>query len=689
MTHPEPTRIDGAASADALLDRAPLRRWSAIRPDDVVPAVEAALERAQRDLDALLAAPTRTYATTVQAFDDLVERVQRVYGAVSHLVSVATSPELRAAQHQAQPRFQAFMASLTTHQGLWTAFQDFAALPEAASLDPLRSRHLEKTMRAFRRAGADLPEAERAAVEGLRVELARLSTTFAEHVLDATNAFELRVEDAGDLAGLPDAVVERAAADARAKGLPGWRFTLQAPSLIPFLTHGERRDLRERLWRASVHRADGGPFDNRPLIAEVLRKRRELARRLGYATFADLVLEERMVRTSERAVGFVADLAERTRPYVEAEWRALEAFARDELGLDRLEPWDVRFAFERMRRARFGFDEEALRAYLPFDRVEAGVFELVRRLFGLTVRPAAGVDAWHPSVRAFEVEAEDGTALGTFYTDWHPRESKRDGAWMNGLVSGGPRPDGGFDPHVGVVVGNLTPPRDGAPALLSPDEVRTVFHEYGHLFHQMLTRVEVRARGASAVAWDFIEVPSQIFENWTWDPEGVALYAMHHESGAPLPRDLLDRMLAARRFSEAWAQMGQLAYASVDLALHVAFEPTAETDAVAFAQATMAPFGPRPEFYRTGFLCAFSHVFAGGYAAGYYSYKWSEALEADAFGRFVAAGPFDADTGRAFMRTILERGDAEEADALFRAFMGRDPDPEALVRRNLGATPGA
>ena len=681
--------MDAPHPPSALLDPAPLRAWSAVRVEDVVPAIEVALERAQRALDQLVAHPERTYANTLQALDDLLEPLDRVYGAIHHLTSVATSPELRAAHHQVQPRYQAFRSAIATHPGLWAALTAFAATPEAEALDPLRRRHLEKALRAFRRAGADLPPAERAAVEALRVELAKLSTTFAENVLDATNAFAWVVQDPAELAGLPPAVVARAAAEARAKGVDGWRFTLQAPSYLPFLTHGEHRPTRERLWRAFAHRADGGPHDNRPLVAAILAKRRELARRLGYATFADLMLEERMVGSADRARAFVDDLAERTRPYVDAELADVAAFAQAHLGIDRLEPWDVRFAFERMRRHRYGLDEEALRPYFPFDRVEEGVFELARLLFGVAVAPAPEVDVWHPTVRAYTATAEDGTELGTFYTDWFPRENKRGGAWMNGLVDGGPRPDGGFDPHVAVVEGNLTPPHGGAPALLAPDEVRTVFHEYGHLFHHLLTRVPVRARGAGAVPWDFIEVPSQILENWTWTREGVALYARHFETGAPLPDEVFERMRSARRFGEAWGQLGQLSYATVDLALHVAFEPGPDADPVAFAQTTMEPFALRPEHARTGFICSFSHILAGGYAAGYYSYKWSEVLEADAFGRFEEAGVLDAATGRAFVATILGRGDAVDPDVMIREFLGREPDAEALLRRNLGPAPAA
>lgn len=671
----------------ALLERAPLPRWTAIRAEEVPASVDAALVRARADLAELEAASERTYENTVQALDDLLERLDRVYGTVRHLVAVATTPALREAHHRAEAPYQAFRAAVPTDPDLWAALRAFAASPEAAELDPLRRRHLDKTLRAFRRAGADLPPIEREAVAALRVELARLSTTFAEHVLDATNAFERVVTDEAELAGLPEGVLARAAADARARGAEGWRFTLQAPSLLPVLTHADRRELREEMWRAQHARATEGPFDNRPVLAEILRKRRQLARRLGYATYADLVLEDRMAASTDRARSFVDDLAARTRPYFEAEMARLAAFAREHLGLPRLAPWDLRYVFERARRARFDLDEEALRAYLPFDRVEAGVFELARRAFGMVVRPVSGVEVWHPSVRTYEAIAEDGTHLGFFYTDWFPRESKRGGAWMNGLVAGGPRPGGGFDPHVGVVVGNLTPATDGRPALLTPDEVRTVFHEYGHLFHFLLTRVDVRARGSGAVPWDFIELPSLILENWTWSTEGLASFAYHHETGEPLPSGDVEKLLAARRFGEAWSQMRQLSFAAVDLALHVDHDPENGEDAVPFAQDVMAAYEWDPSFAHPGFICGFSHILAGGYAAGYYSYKWSEVLEADAFTRFEAAGVFDAATGRAFVKSVLERGDSVDADLMFRDFMGRGPDAEALVLRNLGPMP--
>ncbi len=673
----------------ALLDRAPLRRWSAVRAEDVPTAVDAALARARAELAELVAAPERTYANTVQALDDLLERLDSVYDAVRHLVAVATTPALRDAHHRVEAPYQAFRAAIPTNPELWAALRSFAETPEAADLDPLRRRHLDKTLRAARRAGADLATADREAVASLRVELSRLSTTFAEHVLDATNAFERIVTDETELAGLPESAIERAAADAHARGVAGWRFTLQAPSYLPVMMHAQRRTFREAIWRAHHTRATEGDFDNRPVLREIFRKRRQLARRLGYDTYADLVLEERMVGSTERARRFVDDLTARTRPYFEAEMSGLAAFAREHLGLDTLAPWDVRYAFERAREVRFDLDEAALRPYLPFDRVEAGVFELARRSFGLTIRPVAGVDVWHPSVRTYEAIAEDGTPLGTFYTDWFPRESKRGGAWMHGLVNGGPRADGGFDPHVAVVVGNLTPPAGDRPSLLTTDEVRTVFHEYGHLFHALLTRVDVRARGAGAVPWDFIELPSLIMENWTWTSEGLASFAFHHETGASLPPGEVTKLLGARRFGEAWTQMRQLSFAAVDLALHVDHDPDGDDDATAFARDVMAAYEWHPSFAHPGFICGFSHILAGGYAAGYYSYKWSEVLEADAFTRFEAAGVFDAATGRAFVKSVLERGDSVDADTMFHDFMGRAPNPEALVLRNLGPAPAA
>ena len=422
------------------------------------------------------------------------------------------------------------------------------------------------------------------------------------------------------------------------------------------------------------------------MLRDILAKRRELARVLGYRDFADLQLEDRMIGSGSAAQDFERTLAERSAPYFHADARALADHARRDLGLDDIRPWDLAYVAESLRRATFAFDEEALRPYFSLDAVLAGMFEVARRLFGVRVERTHGVPTWHPEVETYDVYADDGAFLGSFYADWFPRPAKRGGAWMNPLVTGAPGREPP-EPHVGVIVANFTPPEEGRTPQLTHDEVTTVFHEFGHLLHHLMCRVDIPARGSMSVAWDFVELPSQIMENWVWEREGLDLFARHAETDETIPDDLFERLRRSRTFLEGSAQMRQLSFGTVDLALHIDFDPDGGEDPVAFGQRVMEPFGLRPEFAHNNFLTAFSHIFAGGYAAGYYSYKWSEVLDADAFSRFRREGIFNRETGRAFAETILERGDSEQPELLFRAFMGRDPDPQALLQRNLGPEP--
>jgi oligopeptidase A len=671
--------------ANPLLSRSVRAPLAEVRPEHVVPAVDHAVSEAERALAALVddTAPP-TYENAVQALDDLLERLGRVYGYAYHLSSVRSSPELRSAFRTAQARYKGFTSRLGTHQGLWRTLKGYAASDDAAGLGALRARHLEKTLRSMRRQGADLPERERSELEALRIALSQAQTTFSEHVLDATNASSLHVSDEAELSGIPAAAVATARDVATGLGESGWRFTLHGPAYLAVVQHADSRRLREAMFLAAASLAYGGEFDNRPLVREILRIRRRIAQLLGAPTYAHHVLEERMLASVEAVSGFVETLEARTRPYFEREVSELVAFARDRLGLDPLEPWDVRYAFERLRLERYAFDEEALRPYFPLPQVERGMFELARRLFGVTVTPVDAPERWHPDVTCHEVHDEEGTLLGIFYADWHPRDDKRSGAWMNDLVVGGPRPDGGFDPHVGIMCGNLTRGQDGAPALLSLDEVQTLFHEFGHLLHGLCTRVEVRARGPFANAWDFVELPSQLLENWTYEHEALSLFARHYRTGEAIPEELVEKVRASRRFQQAWMQMRQLGLAAMDLALYIDYDPDGPDDPVEIAQRARERFDIEPRFARTGSVCSFSHALTGGYAAGYYSYKWAEVLEADAFSRFERAGLFDRETGRAFYATILSQGDAADAIELFRAFMGRDPDLEPMLRRNLG-----
>ena len=668
-----------------FLSRAVRIPFAEMTPADALPAIDEALSEAQRELDALLGSTERNFET-VLALDKLTEHLERPMGFVSHLTSVKDSPALRAAFNQVLPRYTTFMTRLGLNPELWQVIKEVADTPEAQTLTGVRKRHLEKTVQEFVRAGAELSEPDKARFEELNLELSQLAQKFSENVLDATNAFDLLVTDEAELAGLPDSALKLARASAEAKEQDGWRLTLQFPSYFPVLTYAENRTLRETMYRAYTSRAGDGEFDNRELISQILELRRARAELLGFKTHADYVLEPRMVSTGAEALAFVRGLAERTRPYWDEEIAALEAFA-ETLGLSDLKPWDVSFVAEKLRQQNYAFDEEALRPYFPLNVVLDGLFSITQDTFGVTVTRRDNPEVWHPDVEYYDLHDKDGIHLGSFYADWFPREDKRGGAWMNGLITGGPTARG-FEPHIGLIACNFSPPEAGRPALLTHGEVETIFHEFGHLLHHCLSRVEIPARSGTSVAWDFVELPSQIMENWCWEEPALDRFARHFETGEPIPPELFEKLRAARTFMGANMQMRQLSFATADLTLHTVYDPEAG-DVVAYTQKVMEPFAVRPEFARNSFITAFSHIFSGGYSAGYYSYKWAEVLDADAFTRFQNEGLFNPDTGRAYVDTILSRGDSDAPEVLFRDFMGRDPDQAALLRRNLGVDEAA
>ena len=679
-----------SAEANPLLSdlfRIPFHR---IRPEHVEPGIRAALAEAQAEVDAVAdddAPPTWT--NTLERLDRATELLTRRLAPASHLVAVAETPQLRDAYNAVLPEISAFWSRLPLNEGIWRRLRDFAATAEAAGLQGLRRRHLDKTLREFRRAGADVPPAGKARLEAIKVELAQLQQRFAENVLDATAAYEFLVADGGRLAGVPEAARRRARAKAAEQGSEGWLLTLDQPSVEPILKHCDDRGLRREIYGAFTTRCREGEHDNRALMARILALRAEMARTLGYPSFPDYTLEDRMARTLQRASEFEWDLVERTRPHWTRDVEALQGHA-SRLGLDGLEPWDVAYVTEKLRRERYDIDDEELRPWLPLEQVLAGLFEIVRRTFGYRVEERPIAEVWHPDVRYYEIYDESDTQVGAFYADWFPRKEKRQGAWMADFITGGPDGRAGFRPHLGVMCGNFTPPDGDAPALLTHREVETTFHEFGHLLHHCTSRVEIPARAGINVAWDWVELPSQLMENWCWEREALDLVARHHVTGEPLPTALFDRMLAARRFMGGWAQMRQLSFGTLDLALHhrladgLTGEP-GEGDAVMeFSRKHAAAFSPAERFADFHSLTSFTHVFAGGYAAGYYSYLWSEVLDADVFTRFRAEGVFNRETGRSYVDAILSRGDADDPERLFRDFMGRDPDPSALLERNLG-----
>jgi oligopeptidase A len=669
-------------SANPLLSIGTEIPFDRIEAAHVRPAIEALLAGAReavREIGASSAPPSNQ--DVLGALDERLEPLSRAMSVVGHLESVATTPALREVYTAMQPEVSAFYASIPLDAALYGRLVALARSEAAASLDPIRKRHLDKTLDDFRRHGAELDATGKARLEAIDRELAEVTTKFSQNVLDATNAFELYVEDETRLAGLPESARAQALQSAEMKGKSGYRFTLQGPSVMAVLTYLDDAAIRETVWRAYNTRAAA---ENGPLIARILALRAEKARLLGKRDFADLVLADRMAKTGEAAYRFVRDLEARTRSAFERETQELVTFRAATAGAPSpLEPWDVGYWAEKLRMERFDFDEEELRPYFAAERVLDGLFEIARRLYALRITPASGAPTWDPSVRAFEARAASGERVGLFYVDLHPRENKRGGAWMNGLVTGGPRGDGGFDPHVALFCANATPPVGDRPALLTHDEVETLFHEFGHLLHQLLSRVPVRSLAGTNVAWDFVELPSQIMENWTWEREALDLFARHLDTHEPIPEALFARMKRARTFRAASMQMRQLGFGVVDLLLHRELDLAQTPDVLAYARDAMAPFSVTRVPGDYAMLAGFTHLFAHGvgYAAGYYSYKWAEVLDADAFSRFRKEGLFDAKVGAELRDRVLARGDSADAAELFRDFMGREPQLDALLER--------
>jgi oligopeptidase A len=660
--------------------------FEALSPAHVEPAIAILLEQSRRNIEAIETDPAPpTYDNTLGRLDIATEQLEVAMTVVGHLETVMTSPELRDAYNRVRPEVSAFYARIPLRPLLWQRLKAFAATAEAGRLGGARARFLKKTLEQFRREGAELQPSDKARLEAISRELAEITSRYGQNVVAATAAFELLVEDEARLAGLPAAARERAREDAQARQLPGYRFTLQAPSMIPLLTYADDADLRRQVTMAVDRRATSGEWQNPPLIARIIELRREQAKLLGFGSFADLVLDDRMAKTGAAARKFVEDLTQRCQAAFEAEKSELYAFRCSLEGPNapELQRWDISYYAEKQRQALYDFDSEELRPHFPLDRVVDGLFETAHRLYGVSVRSNHVLGRWHPDVRAYDIVDEQGELLASFYADLFPRESKRDGAWMNALISGTTQPDKS-PVHLGLICCNLTPPSGGRPALLSHMEVKTMFHEFGHLLHHCLSRVEVRHLVGTNVAWDFVELPSQIMENWCWEKEALQSFARHYETGEPIPDALFDKMQRARTYREATATMRQLGFATVDLRLHVDYDPERDGDLLAYARRISQPFSPGPLFEGYAMIASFNHLFSSsvGYAAGYYSYKWAEVLDADAFTRFKREGVYSREVGEAFRRSVLERGDSADPMELYKDFMGREPSLEALMRRS-------
>ena len=671
-----------------LLDLTQTPRFSSLRPEHIEPALDQVLAENRLALERLLgAAGTRRWDNFAQPIEDMRERLVRLWSPVSHLHSVMDSEALRAAYNAGLPKLTDYFTELAQDERLYAGYKSIAASPEFSALTQAQKKIIENTLRDFQLAGAELPPDKKARFKQLQQEIAALASTFNENVLDATQAWDLCLTDESDLAGLPESARAMARQNAQEKNLPGWRFTLEGPSYIGFMSYADNRELRRRMYEAYVTRAsDQGPtagkWDNGDVIVQLLKRRREAAQLLGFSNFAEHALQTRMAKTVPEVMDFLNDLAARARPAAQRDFDELTRYAREAHGLARLESWDVAYYSEKLQQAKYAISQEDLRPYFPETRVVPGLFNVVKRLYGLTISEIKGVEVWHPDVRFYEIRDSAGEVRGRFYIDLYARTNKRGGAWMDECINR-KRTAEGVQVPVAYLVCNFSPPTEGRPALFTHDEVTTLFHEFGHGLHHMLTKVDyVGVAGINGVAWDAVELPSQFMENWCWEREALDLIAAHYQSGEKIPDALYEKMIAAKNFQSGMQFVRQLEFSLFDMRLHSEYDPDGGKsvqqlqDEVRAAVAVMTP----PAFNR--FQNGFSHIFAGGYSAGYYSYKWAEVLSADAFSKFEERGVFDRATGMEFLQNVLEQGGSREPMELFVKFRGRAPKIDALLRHS-------
>jgi oligopeptidase A len=681
-------------SKNLLLALSEFPDFRSIKPEDVVPAIESLLDEARRRLaDVTKSEVPATWAAVERPLENVLEPFHRVWSTVQHLVAVADAPALRGAYSRALPMVSAFSTELAQNEALYGKYKHIREGREYNALSPAQQRLLGINLRAFRRGGVELPVARKHRIGEIHQRLAMLGKKFSENVLDATNAFALWIHDEVRLSGLPEAARMSAGEAARSEGKEGWKFSLQLPSLIPVLQHADDRAFREQLFKAFITRSSDlaptyagatGDWDNTALMQEMLGLRAKLAELLGFPSYAELSLDEKMAASLKEVFGFLSDLARRARPQALAEWAELQQFAQQRLHIDALEPWDVAYVSEKLRRDRYSVFEEMVTPHFPEDRVLDGLFGLATRLFGVQIRRASA-PVWDDHVRFYRVDSVSGTELAHFYLDLYARPNKRSGAWMSGLRSR--RAHGGtITTPVAFIACNFRSPSAGQANCLKHDEIITLFHEFGHALHHMLTRVdEAGVAGTSGVEWDAIELPSQLMENFAWEWEVLRSMSAHVETGQPLSRDLFERMRAARNFLSGLTMLRQIVPAVFDMRVHAQGAKGAESDLVRLVREVNEEFHvqPQPTFAR--WPHSFLHIFSHNYAAGYYSYKWAEVLSADVFAAFeemaVGAGSvLDPKTGRQYLDEILAVGGSRPAMESFKSFRGRKPELSALLR---------
>lgn len=670
--------------SNPLLNNTSLPKFSQIQPEHVVPAIEQLIQQCRDTIEQVSQINTPTWENFYLPQAITGDKLSRAWSPVGHLNSVKNSSELREAYQACLPMLSEYSTWVGQHQGLYQGYVKLKNSPEFATYSLAQKKAIENSLRDFELSGISLPADKQKRYGEISARLSELSSQFSNNVLDATMGWDIVIEDEADLKGLPESALEGAKFSAQSKEKSGYRFTLEFPSYLPVMTYCENRELRQKMYeayntRASDQGPNAGKWDNSALMAETLELRLELAKLLGFESYAELSLATKMAENPTQVVDFLEGLANRSKEQGKKELAELKAFAKERYGVSELQPWDIAFYSEKQKQALYAINDEELRLYFPEERVLSGLFELVKRIFGMRVEEQKEFDSYHENVRFFNIFDETDRLRGSFYLDLYARENKRGGAWMDDCINQKRLADGSLQKPVAYLTCNFNKPIGDKPALFTHDEVTTLFHEFGHGIHHMLTEIDVGdVSGINGVPWDAVELPSQFLENWCWEEDALAFISGHYQTGEPLPKEKLTQLLKAKNFQAAMFVLRQLEFGLFDFRLHMS-EPKENIvlDTLKAVKAQVAVV-ELPTFVRTPH--SFSHIFAGGYAAGYYSYLWAEVLSADAFARFEEEGIFNREVGQSFLDNILTRGGSEEPMVLFERFRGRKPTLDALLR---------
>ncbi|WP_063650020.1 oligopeptidase A [Aliivibrio fischeri] len=679
--------------SNPLLTFTDLPPFSQIKPEHIQPAVEQAIADCRAKIEEVLASDvTPSWESIIVPLAETDDRLSRIWSPVSHLNSVKNSEAWREAYEACLPELSEYGTWVGQHKGLYEAYKSIKESEAFTSLSQAQQKTIIDELRDFDLSGIGLPADQQKRYGEISKRSSELSSNFSNNVLDATMGWSKHITDEKELSGLPESAMAAAKAAAEAKELDGWLLTLEMPSYLPVMTYCDNKLLRKEIYEAFVTRAsDRGPnagkWDNSVIMEEELQLRHEIARLLGFGSYSDKSLATKMAESPTQVLGFLNDLATKAKPQGEREVEELKAFVKEEFGIDELDLWDITYYSEKLKQKLYQISDEELRPYFPESKAVSGLFEVLNRLFGMTVVEREGVDVWHESVRFFDIFDSTNTLRGSFYLDLYAREHKRGGAWMDECRVRRLTQEGELQTPVAYLTCNFNKPVGGKPALFTHDEVVTLFHEFGHGIHHMLTQIDVASvSGINGVPWDAVELPSQFLENWCYEEEALAFISGHYETGEPLPKEMLDKMLAAKNFQSAMFILRQLEFGLFDFTLHTNFDPELGGRVLETLAEVKAKVAVLPSVEWNRFSHSFGHIFAGGYSAGYYSYLWAEVLSADAFSRFEEEGIFNTETGQSFLNNILEMGGSEEPMELFKRFRGREPQVDAMLRHaGIGA----